>query len=216
MNADQWDVLDFGDVDTNLARKLNDGDIGGILVCINAVNTLKVLKLTGCVNVIGRGFDPLVGSVILEEIDFSIVGQHENSGVEPELMMSQGIVRSFLEGIISNTENSLRHIQLPQMWRDWQSSALIQFMREHETQLGGSCRICSNRCEKCRAFVSGKCLGVNYELSHLCKLCEESDIVLVMNQTWCSRAVALVTLQENNWELGTAIISLVSQGMLVY
>ena len=63
--------MDFGDIDRNLARKLNDGDIGGILACIHAINTLKVLRLTGCVIVSGRGLEPLVGSVVLEEIDFS-------------------------------------------------------------------------------------------------------------------------------------------------
>ena len=196
--------MDFGDIDKNLARKLNDGDIGGILTCIHAINTLKVLRITGCVIVLGRGLEPLVGSVILEEIDFSIVCQHENLGVEPEPMISKGIVCSFLERIIRNPENSLRHIQLPHMWRDWHGYARIQFMGRNSRScdscslvisvgrcVGGSCRTCSNRCRSCRAFFCGKCLGVNYELSHMCKLCEESDI------EWSS--VALVRLEENDW-----------------
>ena len=48
----------------------------------------QMLRLTGCVIVSGRGLEPLVGSVILEKIDFSIVGQHENLGVEPEPMFA--------------------------------------------------------------------------------------------------------------------------------
>ena len=59
-----WDVLDFGDIESDcLAEKLSDDDLHSILMHIDAVNKLKKLKLTGCVNITGDGLTPLRGSV---------------------------------------------------------------------------------------------------------------------------------------------------------
>ena len=44
-----WDVLDFGDIEESLAANLSDNDVHSILMCIDAFNNLKTLKLTGCV-----------------------------------------------------------------------------------------------------------------------------------------------------------------------
>ena len=41
-----WDALDFEDVDKSCRLKLSDRDIHQILVCIDAVNNLRSLKLT--------------------------------------------------------------------------------------------------------------------------------------------------------------------------
>mmetsp|Transcript_25129 Transcript_25129/g.41226 ORF Transcript_25129/g.41226 Transcript_25129/m.41226 type:complete len:129 (-) Transcript_25129:260-646(-) len=45
-NPEQWEALDFMDIEKSCRTKLTDGDIGGILVCIDAINSLKSLKLT--------------------------------------------------------------------------------------------------------------------------------------------------------------------------
>jgi hypothetical protein len=37
----QWDALDFGDIEKELAAKLSDDDISGVLLCVDAVSTLK-------------------------------------------------------------------------------------------------------------------------------------------------------------------------------
>ena len=63
-----WDEIDFVE-DIDLAKKLSDDDVGALLVCIDAENKVKRLKLTGCVNITGRGLEPLRGSVVLEQID---------------------------------------------------------------------------------------------------------------------------------------------------
>ena len=70
--------LNFADVEKSLSSKLTDGDLHALLVCIDARNTLKRLKLAGCVNIIGRGFEPLCGSLVLEQIDLILVG-HEKA-----------------------------------------------------------------------------------------------------------------------------------------
>eukprot|EP00984_Skeletonema_dohrnii_P019881 scaffold9604_cov167-Skeletonema_dohrnii-CCMP3373.AAC.5 len=36
--GDQWDNLDFGDIEKQLASKLSDEDISGVLRCIDALN----------------------------------------------------------------------------------------------------------------------------------------------------------------------------------
>ena len=145
-----------------------------------------------------------------------IVGQHENSGVEPELKISQGIVRAFLREVLRNPENSLRHIQLSSTWRGWHGFALIQFMGRNSRScgscslvisvgkcVGGTCKTCSNRCAtaSCRAFICDKCSGVG----RLCKPCEENYIRVVIREGGCSRDVALVALQEFGWNLASAI-----------
>ncbi|KAL7526668.1 hypothetical protein ACHAXR_001591, partial [Thalassiosira sp. AJA248-18] len=58
-SSGKWAVLDFTDIDKNLASSLSDDDIGAILTCIDAANNLKTLKLAGCVNISGRGLDHL-------------------------------------------------------------------------------------------------------------------------------------------------------------
>ena len=67
----EWDSFDFRDIDKLLAKKLSDEDIGGLLVCLDAINTVKVFKLKGCVNIIGHGLEPLRGSRVLEQLDLN-------------------------------------------------------------------------------------------------------------------------------------------------
>ena len=65
-NGDMWAILDFEDIEKSLASKLSDDDLSAILICTNAVNRLRRLKLTGLVNITGRGLSPLHGSVVLQ------------------------------------------------------------------------------------------------------------------------------------------------------
>ena len=115
----QWDILDFGDDITDeryLSEKLKDEDIGAILTCINAKATLKILKLTGCNKVEGYGLVPLRGSVVLEQIDLSIVGEYINPKHEIG-SLSVDYCIPILDGIIDANGCSLQHIQFPQKWR---------------------------------------------------------------------------------------------------
>ena len=77
ISAHQWDILDFEDVDKELANMLSDDDLCSILQCINAQDVLKRLKLCGCINITGVGLQPLLGSTTLEQIDISLVRQYE-------------------------------------------------------------------------------------------------------------------------------------------
>jgi len=69
ISAQSWNILDFEDVERELANKLTDDDIYAILTCINAHDMLKRLKLRGCTNITGIGLNPLRGSAVLKQID---------------------------------------------------------------------------------------------------------------------------------------------------
>ena len=74
----QCDILDFGEIHKDLAAKLTDDDISNILRSVNAVNRVKRLRLTGCVNITGAGLEPLRDSLVIEHIDLGFVGESES------------------------------------------------------------------------------------------------------------------------------------------
>jgi hypothetical protein len=65
--------IDSADVNKELAARLSDEDVGGILAFIGSVFGIKTVKLTHCVNITGRCLEPLRGSTILKELDLSLV-----------------------------------------------------------------------------------------------------------------------------------------------
>ena len=72
VGSNEWGTLDFGGIEEELAIKLKDDDISTLLLCIDAVNWVKRLKLTNCVNITGVGLVPLCGSAIINQIDLSL------------------------------------------------------------------------------------------------------------------------------------------------
>ena len=83
VSSTQWETLDFEGVEKDLAAKLADADIFAVLQCTNAKDMLRKLKLAGCVNITGGGLMPLTGSIVLEQIDLSLVGKHEKPDTSP-------------------------------------------------------------------------------------------------------------------------------------
>ena len=81
--GNQRDVLDFGDIEDEVAAKLTDKDIKGVLLSIDAINTVKALRLTNCINISGMGLEPLRGSTMIEKIDLSLVGDHKSPNLSP-------------------------------------------------------------------------------------------------------------------------------------
>ena len=70
--ADDWDILDFGEIEKELAARLSDYDISDVLQHIDAVNKLKRLRLTNCIKISGICLEPLRGSAVIEQIDLSL------------------------------------------------------------------------------------------------------------------------------------------------
>ena len=117
VSASQWDTLDFEDVNKELASKLTDDDIYAILKSVSAYDVLKRLKLCGCINITGIGLNPLRGSVVLEQIDISLVGKHEETKIKPYPKISQDAVVPILDSIISTDGCSLKYVRFPQKWQ---------------------------------------------------------------------------------------------------
>ena len=68
-NQESWDELDF----TNMTE-LPDDVLRGVLLCIDAKNNLKTLRLEGCSQIVGHGLEPLRESTMLERLDLPRFG----------------------------------------------------------------------------------------------------------------------------------------------
>ena len=147
--GDSWEVLDFGD--ESLAAKLSDDDVHSILAHIDAINKLKTLKLTGCVNITGSGLAPLGGSVVLKEIDLSLVGQHDSQVIVPEPKISEEVVLPILNSIVSSEGTLLEFIRLPKVWRERRSprmEQLVESFNRLETTRNHKCTLCNELCRE--------------------------------------------------------------------
>ena len=114
----QWDVLDFGDVDKALASRLCDNDIHAVLLLTDAVNRTRILRISNCTNITGSCLEPLRGSLSLEKIDLSLVGDNQSPKISPPPSISFTHVLPILDSIIQRGNNRLSHIQFPHISRD--------------------------------------------------------------------------------------------------
>ena len=147
-----WGNIDFGDIEPCLASRLTDDDIAAVLACVNALHKLKTCVLSGCINISGRGLVPLRGSEVLERLDMSLVGRHENPILKCEPLLSKTQVIPILDSIVDRENHSLKYIQFPKMWRD-QLNCERQKTKETFAALvvtyhvKMSCRIMGQECE---------------------------------------------------------------------
>ncbi len=111
-----WDTLDFGEIEKDLAARLSDDDVSGILQHIDAVNNVKKLRLTHCTNITGSCLEPLSGSTVVEQIDLSLAGDGENPRLVPEPPISCEAVLPILDSIVAAERCSLKHLQFPHKW----------------------------------------------------------------------------------------------------
>jgi hypothetical protein len=151
-----WTTIDFVDIEKSLANRLTDDDIGAALVCIDAVNRLKKLKLTGCVNIKGTGLKPLRGSTVLEQIDLSFVKRTERAGAvnrsKPLPRLSVQCVEAVLTSIIDAKGSSLKHVVFPQKFLDPPNMSLDPLLSKYADFLSSKGGVCSN----CNEAVWGK------------------------------------------------------------
>ena len=155
----EWSTLDFGDIEKDLVVRLTDDDISSILMCIDAANKLKRLKLTNCIKVTGTCLEPLRGSEVIEQIDLSLVGKNEIPDLDPPPPISCDVVLPILDSIIEREGCALRHLQFPKVWReegrrrnndDENSVQFDQFLRRYNsTLLNRGVNLGVIGCQKC-------------------------------------------------------------------
>lgn len=119
-----WEELDFVRFGKDVSSRLTDTDLGAILKCINAKDVLKVLRLTYCSNIIGDGLAPLSQSVVLQELDASIipreekkVGISENTNDTIALTYS-GTFHNVIRSIFQSRGSRLKRLTLPEPWKE--------------------------------------------------------------------------------------------------
>jgi len=143
--GNQWDVLDFGDIEKDLAYNLRDRHIKAILLCIDAVNNVKRLRLTNCFAFTGTGLEPLRDSRVIEQIDLGIVSNCTREwGVylTPQIVYKQ--VVPILDSIIEGEGCALKHLQFPKLWRNDDDG----FLARYNEMLRRRGRICCRKCNK--------------------------------------------------------------------
>ena len=147
--GDGWATLDFGEIEKDLAAKLSDSDISGVLRCIDAVNTVKKLRLTNCIGITGSGLEPLRNSRTVQIIDLSLVGDHESPVLDPEPPLSCDATLPILRSILQNF--CLKFIQFPKVWRQrsagdyWRHDDFCEFLYRYSDW----CRSVYYCCKKC-------------------------------------------------------------------
>ena len=144
VSGGNWQTLDFGDIEKQLASKLTDDDVHKMLICIDGINNIKTLKLAGCVNITGRGLHPL-NTAALEQIDLSLVGKHESPDIEPEPLLCESVMIPFLDSILS--KGRLKHLDLPTKFRLQRSREMRQFLERYISYLE-SFRYGCSKCER--------------------------------------------------------------------
>ncbi len=179
--GDECDTLDFGHIEKDLARKLKDDDMYNILRCVDAVNTLKIFRLTNCVNINGNGLEPLRGSEMIEIIDLSMMAEHGDLLSYPPTISCE-LVLPILDSIIVEG-SALKHLQFPRYWRR-RSSNFRKFVLRLDQMLHDRgmyrCSKCNGERERNETYLSlwsdcvqiGTCTAC---LKHYCKSCNEND-----------------------------------------
>ena len=115
----------------DVSSRLTDTDVGAILKCINAKDVLKVLRLSNCNNIIGHGLEPLRGSIVLQELDLSIIpregkkiGSSEKTN-DTIALANTKTFRNLIDSIFRSRGNSLlplrsrlKRLTLPEPWKE--------------------------------------------------------------------------------------------------
>ena len=160
--GDQQDALDFGDIEKELAAKLTDDDVKGVLLSIDAINNLKTLRLTNLLNITGIGLEPLRGSTMIEKIDLSLVGDNESPDLSHIPPISCTEVLPILNSVIDMGEaSSLKLLIFPKEWRKGRNteSGFHVFLVRYNELL----RTREVTCLKCHDYLTDN----NNSISHI-------------------------------------------------
>ena len=194
------------------AANISDDDIGAVLVCIDAKNTLKKLRLRNCRKVVGHGLEPLRGSIVLENFDaFSKWGNRDavSKWRNWSSLLSEAAVVPIIESIIDTDGNNLREVSLPSHWRKGESRnvpPLSEFytkfnalMLSKEVKCVGcsklcegnnenSCQVCCNRiCNACDDDEENPFIRSCDDCSKsLCRSCGEHRVCSKCDSVYCS------------------------------
>lgn len=171
---DEWGTLDLGDIEKDLAARLSDDDINAVLLCVNAVSTVKKLRLTDCIKITGKGLAPLSGSLVIEQIDLSLVGDRQSTILDPKPKISFDCVLPILDSIVAKEGCVLKHLRYPQVWNN--KLGLEAFISRYDQMF---CNREIVTCLKCKQIIPpgefSSILQCDDCLNHYCILCSGGD-----------------------------------------
>ena len=192
-SSESWESIDFKDIQqcVYVGRNLTDDDIRWVLLCVDAKKITKSLKFTNCVGITGCGLEPLMGSTVLERIDLSLVGVHENPNISPEPPISAAVVLPILESILNTEGNSFVHVQLPKKWCEERSDVLTQFLARLDRMLNERRFQCSKGCGICEGNEDFPLVDLTcYQcMKHFCFRCSENgeiDLCTCCEKVYCN------------------------------
>jgi len=135
--------IDFGEVgdEVSLASSLNDNDIHGVLICIDAVNRLEYLSLACCTKITGTGLKPLQGSTVLKSIALSTTISWRPNDIMPYNLRPE-IVIPILTSIIDAPDNCLRTISMPRSFRETKIAIVEEFQTKFAELLEAEGYVC--------------------------------------------------------------------------
>lgn len=172
-SPDLWTVLDFPSWEYyRWNKKLTDGELGGFLVCTDAVNNLQRLSFQHCnmLQITGSGLVPLKGSTILQRIDC--------------MRLDENIIIPILHSILDTGEMmSLVYVK----WQKEKSEMVNHFMERFEKCLNEKCLSCSSCKGVCKGGTKDSILHLTcYQcLKHCCIECKyhpDKSSVLLCNE----------------------------------
>ena len=145
-SLDMTDILDFGKIGREYVVQLSDDGIRTVLLCVDAVNTVKRVKLANCISITGVGLEPLRDSTMIEQIDLSLVEKQMSPSIDPEPPISCDAVLPILDSIISQDGCALMHLQFPKKWQRTRGQQFEDFVTRYNQTLRSPDDV---RCIKC-------------------------------------------------------------------
>lgn len=191
---EKWAVLNFMDIEEHVRMRLTDGDIAGVLICIDGVNNVKTMRLPSCINVTGSFWRVLHGSRVLETVDVGLCAPDDDHSFYEEIKLSADNFVALLNSIFTNEERKLRRIHVPHEWYNSDNplanDSLAKFIKENiemnlETFNAGNFRI-EHRvgCHFCNRRFSWR--SCNHESRIICSVERGDKLICCPDEDCCS------------------------------
>ena len=129
-SCDDWDKVDFGEIESSLAARLSDDDIESIFVSLlrcELDHRVRSVFFTGCTGIKGNCLRPLRSFANLLQVDLSLVGRHSGAYETDVCSLDQDAVVDTLN-LHVRTCGCLKLVLLPEKFLRDPSAETRQFL----------------------------------------------------------------------------------------
>ena len=145
-SSDDWDTVDFGDIESSLAARLSDDDIESIFVSLlrcELDHRVRSVIFTGCTGIKGKCIRPLRYFANLLQVDLSLVGRNSGTCETDVCSLEQDAVVETLH-LHVRTWGWLKLVRLPQKFLREPSAETRQFLHQLNEIVERRGGVCSN------------------------------------------------------------------------